>query len=85
MKSAIAKHSVTISGRRTSVSLEEAFWKALHEIAHRDRMTLAELIKDIDANRKRGNLSSAIRLFVLDEYLGQLEPPQPKTRRGAVA
>jgi predicted DNA-binding ribbon-helix-helix protein len=80
MPSTIAKHSVAIRGHRTSVSLEDAFWKAVREIAHRRGMTLSELIEHIDNNRKQGNLSSAIRLFVFEEYRGQIEPPQAKPK-----
>jgi len=62
----IRKHSVTIRGHRTSVSVEDAFWDALRMIAERREAPLAELVEEIDANRRpRDNLSSAIRLFVL--------------------
>src|SRR5215469_11069184 len=60
------KRSVTLGGHRTSVSLEDAFWKALREIAERWHVAPSELIAEINANRKEGNLSSAIRLFVLE-------------------
>jgi predicted DNA-binding ribbon-helix-helix protein len=85
MKSAIVKRSVAIGGRKTSVTLEEAFYKALRETARRRAMTVSELIEHINANRKEGNLSSAIRLFVLENYQDQLEPPQPKPNGGALA
>jgi predicted DNA-binding ribbon-helix-helix protein len=67
-KSPIVKRSVKISGRRTSVSLEGDFWQTLKEIAMKRRMTLGALVASIDADRRQGNLSSAIRLFVLDHY-----------------
>ena len=60
----IVKRSVRIAGHATSVSLEPAFWEALNEIAAARRMSLNALLSTIDAGR-RGNLSSAIRLFVL--------------------
>jgi predicted DNA-binding ribbon-helix-helix protein len=82
MKSTIAKRSVTFGGRKTSVSLEDAFWKALREIAWRRQMTISELIETIDANRTQGNLSSAIRLFVLEVYK---IAPHPAEQRSAVA
>jgi predicted DNA-binding ribbon-helix-helix protein len=82
MKSANVKHSVTIGGRRTSVSLENAFWKALGEIAQRWHVTPSQLIREINTNRKEGNLSSAIRRFVLEVYKDQIEPPQPKPKGG---
>ena len=62
---AIAKHSLTIAGHRTSISLEQAFWDALREIADARRLSLAALIGEIDASRGAANLSSAIRVFVL--------------------
>ncbi len=62
--SAIAKRSVSIAGHRTSVSLEEAFWTALKEIARLRGLSLNRLIGEID-QRRDGNLSSAIRVFVL--------------------
>ena len=76
------KRSVTLGGHRTSVSLEDAFWKALREIAERWHVATSELIAEINANRKEGNLSSAIRLFVLEVYKDQIEPPQPKPKSG---
>ena len=69
----ITKRSVVIAGHKTSVSLEDAFWHALKEVAAQRDMTLSELIGAVDADREHGNLSSAIRLFVLDVYLGQLD------------
>lgn len=63
----IIKRSVTISGHRTSVSVEDAFWNALKEIAAERSQPLAALIGEIDAGRTGSdNLSSAIRLYVLD-------------------
>ena len=67
MKSSVVKRSVMISGHKTSVSLEDPFWSGLKEIAHSERATLPELLAKIDRERERGNLSSAIRLFVLDQ------------------
>ena len=77
MKSAIVKHSVTLGGRKTSVSLEDAFWKALCELAQRWHVTPSELIEEIKTNRKQGNLASAIRLFVLEVYRDQIRPLEP--------
>lgn len=68
MKSPVVKRSIVIAGHKTSVSLEEAFWKGLKEIAVRHGTTLSDLVASIDTGRKQGNLSSAIRLFVLDHY-----------------
>ena len=68
MRSAVVKRSVVIAGHKTSVSLEDAFWKGLKEIASSRNRTMSDLIALIDAQRKNANLSSAIRLFVLDFY-----------------
>jgi predicted DNA-binding ribbon-helix-helix protein len=68
MKSPVVKRSIVIAGHKTSVSLEDAFWKGLKEIASGRRLTLSELVAEIDTGRIQGNLSSAIRLFVLDHY-----------------
>ncbi len=70
MKSPVVKRSIVIAGHKTSVSLEDAFWEALKEIASNRRMTLSDLVATIDSGRTQGNLSSAIRLFVLDHYRG---------------
>ena len=73
MKSSVTKRSIVIAGHKTSVSLEDAFWNALKEVAASRDMTVSELVEAIDANRRHANLSSAIRLFVLDVYLEQLD------------
>ena len=74
--SLVVKHSVVIAGHKTSISVEDAFWKGLKEIA-RDRDTkLYDLVAVIDSKRKHSNLSSAIRLFVLDHYRQQAVPLQ---------
>jgi predicted DNA-binding ribbon-helix-helix protein len=77
MTSALLKRSVVIDGRKTSVSIEDDFWDNLKEIAHQQHKTVSELVAGIDAERKAerkaDNLSSAIRLFVL-EY-DQDDPP----------
>jgi predicted DNA-binding ribbon-helix-helix protein len=68
MKSPVVKRSIVITGHKTSVSLEDAFWSGLKDIAASRNMTLSELVASIDGDRRQGNLSSAIRLFVLDHY-----------------
>jgi predicted DNA-binding ribbon-helix-helix protein len=65
-KSAVVKRSVIIAGHKTSVSLEDAFWRVLKDIARVRGQTLSDLVSAIDAQRAQGNLSSALRLFVLD-------------------
>src|SRR5215468_1541294 len=81
MKSSIVKRSIVVGGHKTSVSLEEAFWSGMKEISGARSMTLCRLVSEIDANRNQGNLSSAIRQFVLEHFksravapIGELRP-----------
>lgn len=68
----IVKHSVAIRGHRTSISLEKPFADELRRIAALRNVALASLIAEIDAARPRGsNLSSALRLHVLDVVKGE--------------
>ncbi len=62
----VVKRSIVIAGHRTSVSLEDAFWRALKVIAAETGLSIARLVLQIDAARGEANLSSAIRVFVLD-------------------
>ena len=68
MRNGIRKRSVVISGRKTSVSVEDEFWRGLKEIAFARNIKLGILVSEIDSTRQHANLSSAIRLFVLDFY-----------------
>ena len=68
MKSTVVKRSIVLAGHKTSVSLEDAFWEGLKDIAKARRVTLSDLVGSIDTDREHGNLSSALRLFVLDHY-----------------
>jgi len=68
MKSPVVKRSIVIAGHKTSVSLEDAFWSSLKEIAGGRDVTLSDIVASIDTDRRGGNLSSAIRLFVLEHY-----------------
>ena len=68
MKSPVVKRSIVIANHKTSVSLEDAFWQGLKDIANDRHVTLSDLVSAIDTDRMHGNLSSAIRLFVLDHY-----------------
>jgi predicted DNA-binding ribbon-helix-helix protein len=65
----VVKHSIVIAGHRTSVSLEDAFWRALKEIAREENLSLAALVAQVDAGRGAANLSSALRVFVLTRAL----------------
>ena len=78
---AIRKRSVSIAGHATSLSLEAEFWSALQDVAHRRGVSLNRLVASVDAAR-RGNLSSALRVFVLDCYRrGELTAAPPVTAR----
>ena len=68
MKSSVVKRSIVLAGHKTSVSLEDAFWEGLKDIAKAQKRTLSDLVGSIDIDREQGNLSSALRLFVLGHY-----------------
>jgi predicted DNA-binding ribbon-helix-helix protein len=72
MRSPVVKRSIVIAGHKTSVSLEDAFWKGIKEIAMDRDLTLSEMVSAIDSGRAQSNLSSALRLFVLDHYRAQI-------------
>ena len=72
MRSGIRKRNVVISGRKTSVSVEDEFWRGLKEIAFARNTKLGVLVSEIDSTRQHANLSSAIRLFVLNFYQTRL-------------
>ena len=72
-KSAIVRRYVTISGRNSSVSLESAFWDALEEIADSRGTMRAKIVSIIESEGRPSNLSSAIRLFVLDYYRSKID------------
>lgn len=67
----IRKRSVVIAGHRTSVSLEDIFWEQLQVLAKRQRLSVNALVESIDRERA-ANLSSAIRVFVLEQLLDRL-------------
>jgi predicted DNA-binding ribbon-helix-helix protein len=64
----VGKRSLTVAGHRTSISLEDAFWSGLRDIAAARASTVAGLVAEIDRGRGAANLSSAIRVFVLDHF-----------------
>jgi predicted DNA-binding ribbon-helix-helix protein len=78
MNSPVVKRSIVIAGHKTSVSLEDAFWQGLKEIADERDLTLSDLVASIDTGRRKGNLSSAIRLFVLDHYCTRARDAHPR-------
>jgi predicted DNA-binding ribbon-helix-helix protein len=85
-QSPVVKRSVVVGGHKTSVSLEAAFWNSMKEISGERSMTLSELVGEIDTARQQGNLSSAIRLFVLDHFrssaVGSTGALQPEASSG---
>jgi predicted DNA-binding ribbon-helix-helix protein len=72
MKSSVIKRSVVIASHKTSVSLGNEFWQALKEVTRARGITLSELVTSIDVDHPQGDLSSGLRLFVLDFYRTQL-------------
>ena len=71
--SPVVKHSVHVAGRNTSVSIEEPFWLQLKAIAVRRRKSMPKLISDINRKRDHNNLSSALRLYVLNFVKQEIE------------
>jgi predicted DNA-binding ribbon-helix-helix protein len=77
MKSLIVKRSVIVGRHKTSISLEEPFWRGLKDIACSRKQPVTAVIGCIDAERTFGNLSSAVRLFVLSHYQEHSMEGQP--------
>jgi len=65
------KRSIKRDGKKSSVSLEQPFWNALQEIAERNNKTVSEIVATIDHGDNRENLSSAIRVFVIEYYMAE--------------
>lgn len=72
MKSTIIKRSVVINGHRTSISLEQPFWNLVREIARAEQKTVSALLLQINGARRGANLSSAVRVFVLEHVRAQV-------------
>jgi predicted DNA-binding ribbon-helix-helix protein len=80
--STILKRSISVSGHKTSISLEDEFWNCLREIAEqRGEKYVSKLIGDINAEREFGNLSSAIRMYILRHYRDQVVQQKDETPR----
>ena len=73
----ITKRSIAVNGNRTSVSLEDEFWQGLREIAKKEGRAIAELVEQINRETHSGNLSSAIRVFVLKRFRASADTPKP--------
>ena len=85
MNSPVVKRSIVIAGHKTSVSLEDAFWKGLKDIAAARATALSDLVAAINSTRRHGNLSSAIRLFVLDHFQAPRDNRGGAERDGSAA
>ena len=72
--------AIVLAGHKTSVSLEDEFWKGMKEIAGKRLITLSTLVDTIAAQRQQGNLSSALRLFVLEYYRNQIPEVEGRGR-----
>jgi len=77
-KSAVTKRSVVIGGHKTSVSLEEPFWAEVRAIAGSEQITVSSLLRRIDRERSNANLSSAIRVYVLEHVRERANRVQPR-------
>jgi predicted DNA-binding ribbon-helix-helix protein len=66
MISSVRKRSILVNRHKTSVSLEDAFWDEVRAIARSRNMTLSDFVSDVERGRRAGNLSSALRLIVLE-------------------
>jgi predicted DNA-binding ribbon-helix-helix protein len=81
MKSAVIKRSVVVNGHKTSVSLENEFWDALRQVAKQSNVSVARLLVEIERSRTTINLSSAIRIFLLNYFRTQNSDRRPVSRR----
>ena len=82
--SPVIKRSIVVGGHKTSVSLEDDFWDGLKEIAHRHRVSLSDLVGPIDSQRQQGNLSSTLRLFVLNHYRQRISAETDEPAHAAI-
>jgi predicted DNA-binding ribbon-helix-helix protein len=82
MNSSVKKRSIVIGSHKTSISLEDTFWTCLRQIARERATTPSELIGMLDAERDGGNLSSAVRVFVLDHYRNNVASTALPNRAG---
>jgi predicted DNA-binding ribbon-helix-helix protein len=75
-KTTIFKRTIHLNGRRTSISLENEFWRSLHEIAADQNQSVSELVEQIDRERDNSNLSSSIRLSVFNHFRNAATRPK---------
>src|ERR1700675_4902202 len=74
--SSLVNHNVVVGGHRTSVRLEPVMWDALHDIVRRRRVTVHDLVTDIDRGRTASSLTAAIRVYIVDFYRAAAMPAQ---------
>jgi predicted DNA-binding ribbon-helix-helix protein len=77
------KRSVTLQGHATSVSVEDQYWAELKRMAEEAGLSLGALIERIDRQREVANLSSALRLAVLDDLKAAGAPARPTPSKGS--
>jgi predicted DNA-binding ribbon-helix-helix protein len=80
---AVHRRSISINGRKTSVSLEDVFWHGLQYIARHKNVTMPALVGRIDRDRKTANLSSAIRIYVFKYARSRTQPNKSLGKRNA--
>jgi len=80
MSSTVKKRSIVIGRHKTSISLEDDFWTSLQQIARGRQVTRSDLIASLDVARQHSNLSSAIRVFILDHYRAMAMADLPRDR-----
>lgn len=80
----LERHSVTIAGHSTSLSIERGFWLEFKRLAQRESVSIAELVRQLDEARA-GSLSGAIRSYVLQEVLAETKAGQGPSSSGSLA
>lgn len=73
----VRKRSMVIAGHRTSISLEGAFWSALQDLAREKGVSVSALVAEIDGRRGAANLSSALRVHILESFRDKAKPRRP--------
>lgn len=73
MNFTIVRRSVTIAGHRIDIRIEDLFWISLEEIARAEATTMPRLVALIDARREGADLTSAIRVYVIDHFMAKIE------------
>lgn len=75
--SSLVIHNIVVGNHRTSVRLEPVMWDALRDIAHRQQVTVHDLVTDIDRERTASSLTAAIRVYIVDFYRAAVLPAGP--------